>query len=64
LETARKEGKRVKPVGRGHSFNDIADTDGIQISMENFKGIEIDLEKGTVWIEAGVDYCHLVQHLD
>ena len=39
LETARNQGTKVKCVGSGHSWNDIADTEGIQISMENFKDV-------------------------
>jgi len=33
IREAAKAGKRVKALGSAHSFNDIADTDGIQVSL-------------------------------
>lgn len=34
--------KHMKIAGTKHSFNDIADTDGVQLSLKNFKSIDFD----------------------
>ncbi len=57
---------RVKILGTRHSFNDIADTTGDLISLENFNRV-LSLDAGasgaTVTIEAGVTYGQLARHL-
>ena len=59
INDARENNTRLKPVGSGHSFNDISDTDGIQISMINFKEIEVDTKANKVWFGAGVTFLEL-----
>ena len=54
---------RVKVVGTAHSFNDIADTDGTHISLENFKEISVDTANHTVTFGAGVTYTELIKAL-
>ena len=51
---------RVKAFGTAHSSSDIADTDGIHVSMWNFKDIDIDIESKTVTFGAGVTYAELI----
>ena len=48
-------GQRVKVVGSGHSFTDIACTDGRMLSLEHLnRVIGVDEEAGTVTVEAGM----------
>ena len=51
---ARAEGRRVKPVGAGHSFTGIAVAPDIQISMEKLGGlVAADQGTGEVTLRAG-----------
>ncbi len=44
----------MKAVGRGHSFNDIALTDGVLISLDGLRGVrEVDRSTGRVTVGAG-----------
>ena len=54
---------RLRVLGTGHSFSDVADTTGIFISLENFDQIEVDKEHWTVTIGAGVTYSTLLEEL-
>ncbi len=48
---------RVRVVGSRHCFNPIADTDGTQISLENFRGvIALDAENRQVTVAGGTRY--------
>ncbi|WP_199548856.1 D-arabinono-1,4-lactone oxidase [Streptomyces sp. N35] len=54
VRQAAEEGRRVKPVGTGHSFTSAAATDGLLIRPDLLTGIRhIDREAGTVTVEAG-----------
>jgi xylitol oxidase len=58
------ESQKLKVLGTRHSFNDIADTKGDQISLEKFDRIlGIDAAQNTVTIEAGVRYGTLGKYL-
>ena len=46
----------IKVVGTAHSFNDIADTDGIQVNLAKFTDITVDKEAETVTFGAGITY--------
>ena len=53
---ARSEGKRIKVVGAGHSWSDIACTDSIMVSLDALRRIrEVDFERRRVrsWIRTG-----------
>jgi alditol oxidase len=57
---------RAKALGTCHSFNSIADTDGTQISLTQFKSKSLDLSdaaRPTVTIGAGVTYGELAPWL-
>ena len=55
---------RIKALGTRHSFNDIADSPGDQISLEHFNRIvSLDRERLTVTVEAGVRYGQLARWL-
>ena len=55
---------RVKALGARHSFNHIADTEGVQISLRGLRGMRLDREAGTVTVGAGVTYGELAPWLD
>ena len=55
---------KVKALGTRHSFNDIADSPGELISLEHLdKILELDRERRTVTVEAGVRYGQLARWL-
>ncbi|MGH8826226.1 MAG: FAD-binding protein, partial [Jiangellaceae bacterium] len=39
LAAAAREGRTVRPVGSGHSFTPVAATDGVQVRLDNFRGV-------------------------
>lgn len=56
--------ERARVIGTGHSFNDIADTDGDLISVACLpKRVEIDPLDMTVTVSAGMRYGELAQEL-
>lgn len=58
------EGGPVRALGSRHSFNDIADTAGTLISLENLDpSIDIDEQARTVSFAAGIRYGELAEHL-
>ena len=47
--------RRLKVVGAGHSFTDIACTDGVLVRLDNYNRVlDIDRERGLVTVEAGI----------
>jgi xylitol oxidase len=59
-----RQSNRIKALGTRHSFNDIADSPGDIISLENFdKILELDHDRRTVTVEAGVRYGTLARWL-
>ncbi|MFI1098079.1 D-arabinono-1,4-lactone oxidase [Streptomyces sp. NPDC020917] len=55
---------RVKAVGSGHSFNDVADTDGDLVDVRGLPAeTDIDSAAGTVRVAAGVRYAELAAEL-
>lgn len=56
--------ERVRALGSGHSFNRIADTTGVLISTAGLPAVmDIDRDRATVRVAAGVRYGDLAQHL-
>jgi L-gulonolactone oxidase len=52
---AHREGRRVKVVGAGHSFTDIACTDGLLVSLDRLGKVEaVDAERRRVTVQAGI----------
>jgi L-gulonolactone oxidase len=48
-------GQRVRVVGSGHSFSDIALTDGVMISLQDMRALlDVDRESGLVRAQAGI----------
>ena len=57
-------GSKVKALGTRHSFNDIADSPGELISLEHLdKILELDHQRRSVTVEAGVRYGNLARWL-
>ena len=57
--------RRVKALGSGHSFNDIADTDGDLVELGALPPqMDIDTAAATVRVAAGVRYAELAAVLD
>ena len=59
VAAASQEERRVSAVGSRHSFNRIADTDGVLIDTTLLDTVAIDAESGSAWIGAGVTYADL-----
>lgn len=59
-----RESRQVKALGSRHSFNDIADSPGVQISLDRLQSITIDPPGRTVAVGAGVRYGDLVSQLN
>jgi len=54
----------TKALGARHSFNDIADSSGDQISLKHLDSMSLDKEARTVTVGAGVTYGKLAPWLD
>ena len=53
VKSAGKEGLRVKAVGSGHSFTDVACTPGVQVRLdEHARVLRYDPEASTVTVES------------
>ena len=54
VESASRDGRRIRVVGSGHSFSPLVPTDDVLLSLERLQGIErLDARKGTVTVRAG-----------
>jgi L-gulonolactone oxidase len=55
LERAAARGERVRVVGSGHSFSDIALTDGRLLTLERMaRVLDVDRDTGLVRVQAGI----------
>jgi L-gulonolactone oxidase len=58
-------GQRVKPVGAGHSFTDIACTDGVMVDLRDMSRVlDADRATGVVRVEAGISINRLGAELE
>src|SRR4051794_38220747 len=54
--------RRVRVLGTGHSFNEIADTGGVLLSLAGLpSGIDVDPVARTVRVSGGVRYAELAR---
>lgn len=54
VASAASAGRRVKPVGSGHSFTEIAVTDGVQLRLDRLSGLtDVDTATGLVTVRGG-----------
>ena len=57
--------RRLRPLGSGHTFNAIADTDGDQISLARLpRRFDVDTDELTVTVDGAQRYGELGGHLD
>ncbi|HYZ93831.1 MAG TPA: D-arabinono-1,4-lactone oxidase [Actinomycetota bacterium] len=64
VEAAALKGQAVKVRGAGHSFTDIACTDGVMISLDRYNSVlDVDRNAGTVTVQAGISIKQLNQEL-
>ena len=62
---ASEAGRRVKVAGSGHSFSEVALTDGTMLKVESLDRIlEVDRAAGLVKVEAGIELRALGRRLD
>src|SRR5262245_66418416 len=55
IAAARSKGLRVRVAGAGHSFNDIACSDGLLLKLDGMAGVlDIDRSAGLVRTQAGI----------
>jgi L-gulonolactone oxidase len=60
ITAASQAGRPVKTVGSGHSFTEIAATDGVQISLDQLTGItDVDYDTGLVTVLGGTSLAEL-----
>jgi L-gulonolactone oxidase len=65
LELAQARGWRVRVVGAGHSFSDIACSEEMQLSLERLQDVlEVDRAAGLVRVQAGITINALSRRLD
>ena len=56
--------QNVRVLGSGHSFNDIADSDGAQLSLAGFdRVVRLDTDRRQVTVEGGIRYGDLARSL-
>ncbi len=64
LQEVIAQSPKVKALGTKHSFNNGADTEGVQISTARLNQvIELDSEKGFVTVQGGISYGRLSSYL-
>lgn len=65
LADAELAGERVRPLGTRHSFNDIADTDGLLVSAAALPAeIEVDADRRSVRVSGGLRYGDVAVQLE
>ena len=65
VRRAGERGLRVRASGSGHSFSDVALTDGVMVRLDRLdRTLEVDREAGLVKVEAGIVLGELNRRLD
>eukprot|EP01138_Halocafeteria_seosinensis_P010437 gb/GECG01010655.1/.p1 GENE.gb/GECG01010655.1/~~gb/GECG01010655.1/.p1 ORF type:complete len:515 (+),score=14.16 gb/GECG01010655.1/:1-1545(+) len=65
VRQAKSSQRRLKVVGAGHSWNDIAKPHDIHVNLDNLnKIVEVDAANRRVTVEAGIRLCDLYSALD
>jgi L-gulono-1,4-lactone dehydrogenase len=64
LERARREGSSVRVAGAGHSFSDIACSDGLMLKLDRLAAVtDVDRSSGLVRAQAGITIRELSSRL-
>jgi len=65
LQTAVARARQVRVLATGHSFNDMADSPGAQVSLAGLPPeVEVDSANSLVRVAAGLSYAALAPRLD
>lgn len=65
LSTATREGERVRPVGSGHSWSDVAVPCDLALSLEHARGVlAVDEETPSITVRAGTRLEEITEALD
>jgi L-gulono-1,4-lactone dehydrogenase len=65
LERASERGLRVRVAGAGHSFSDVACTDGLMVTLERLAGVlDVDRSAGLARVQGGITIRELNRGLD
>jgi len=65
VKSAVQDGLRVKAVGSGHSFSEIAAADGVQVQLDRLdRLVDVDTTTGRVTVGAGIPLHRLTRLLD
>lgn len=65
VRRAGAQGRTVKAVGAGHSFTDIACTDGVQVRLDRYNRLlSVDTSTGLVTVQSGITLGDLNRQLD
>jgi FAD-linked oxidoreductase len=65
VKSAVQDGLRVKAVGSGHSFSEIAAADGVQVRLDRLgRLVDVDAESGLVTVGSGIPLHRLTPLLD
>lgn len=65
LQSLVAHADRIRAIGTAHSFNDLADTTGVHVSVAGLaQDIEVDESGGSAWIPAGMRYGDAARILD
>jgi L-gulonolactone oxidase len=65
IERAAARDWRVRAVGAGHSFSEIACTDGLQVRLDRLTSVlDVDATSGRVRAQAGISIAELSRRLD
>lgn len=60
VRSSVERGERVKVIGSGHSFTDIACTDGVMIRLDNYNQVlSVDRDAATVTAQSGITLLQL-----
>jgi L-gulono-1,4-lactone dehydrogenase len=62
VRQAAADGRRIKPVGSGHSFTDIARTDDLRLELDRMAGL-VSVDGRLVTVQAGMRLADLVEVL-
>jgi L-gulono-1,4-lactone dehydrogenase len=62
VQRAAAQGRRIKPVGSGHSFTDIARTDDLRVELDRMAGL-VSVDGRLVTVQAGMRLEDLVEIL-
>ncbi len=54
VRTAARDGLNVRAVGSGHSFTDVALTDGVMVDVGRLDRLEVDPDSGVAKVGAGI----------